>query len=168
MLSQEWLLLPSKICYDLTKMSILDSIDEKLVRLLGRDARQNSETLAKQLNVSAATVRRTLRKLIRSGLLHIVGVVDPTHFGVKVDAVITIDVAHDKLESAMETLAKHPDIRWLSTTTGRFDIIALAQFRSNEGLSDFITKTLAQVQGVKDSETFICLNVRKGRYVPLT
>jgi len=100
---------------------------EQLVKLLGQDAQQNSETLARRLNLSAATVSRRLRKLIRSELLHIVGVVDPNNFGFPLAAVITLDVAHDKLESAMEALAKLPEIKWVSTTTGRFDIIALAR-----------------------------------------
>ena len=149
-------------------MSIPDLTDEQLVRLLGQDARQNSETLAKQLNLSAATVRRRLRKLLRSGLLRIVGVIDPTNFGLPLAAVITIDVAHDKLEAAMEMLAERPEIKWVSTTTGRFDIIALARFRSTDCLSDFVTKDLAQIEGMKDSETFICLDVQKEFYVPLT
>jgi len=149
-------------------MSMLDSIDEQLARLLGQDARQNSETLAKQLKLSSATVRRRLRKLIRDDLLHIVGVVDPAKFGFPVAVVITLDVAHDKLELAMEALVKQPEIRWVSTTTSRFDIIALARFRSTNRLSEFMTKELAQLEGLKDSETFICLDVKKGRYVPFT
>ena len=149
-------------------MNIIDSIDEQIARLLGQDARQNSETLAKQLNLSSATVRRRLRKLIHSGLLRIVGVVDPGKFGFPVAVVITLDVAHEKLESAMETLAKRPEIRWVSTTTGRFDIIVLARFRSNDRLAEFMTKELAQLEGVKDSETFICLDVKKGSYIPFT
>ena len=150
------------------QMSITGSIDEQLVRLLARDARQNSETLAKQLNISSATVRRRLRRLIRSGSLRIVGVVDPIAFDRPLAVVITLDVAPDNLESAMEALAKKPEVGWISTTTGRFDIIALAQFRSSERLSNFITKELTQLEGVKDSETFVCLNVKKGRYVHLT
>ncbi len=145
-----------------------DSIDEQLVRLLGQDAWQNSETLAKQLKLSSATVRRRLRKLIRDELLHIVGVIDPTKFGFPVAVVITINVAHDKLELVVEALAKRPDILWVSTTTGRFDVIALAGFRSTNRLSEFVTKELAQLEGVKDSETFVCLDVKKGRYVPFT
>ncbi|GAH47789.1 unnamed protein product, partial [marine sediment metagenome] len=75
-------------------MSTLDSIDIQIVRLLGQDARQDSETLAKQLNISSATVRRRLRKLFRDEFLHIVGVVDPTKFGFPVAVVIALDVAH--------------------------------------------------------------------------
>ncbi len=143
-----------------------DSIDQQLVRLLSRDARQNSETLAKQLKLSAATVRRRLRRLLRSGLLRIVGVIDPTKFGYPLAAVIAIDVAHDKIESVVETLGKESEVKWLSTTTGRFDIMAVARFHSSDALSDFVTKKLAQIEGIKDSETFVCLDVQKGAYVP--
>ncbi len=149
-------------------MSMPDSVDEQLIRLLGQDARQSSESLAKQLNLSSATVRRRLRKLIRSDLLHIVGVVDPVRFTFPLAAVIALDVAHDKLESAMELLVNQPEIKWVSSTTGRFDIVAMARFHSTDNLSEFLTKQLAQMEWVKDSETFICLDVRKGRYVPLT
>jgi len=143
---------------------MLDSIDEQLARLLGQDARQNSETLAKQLKLSSATVRRRLRKLIRDDLLHIVGVVDPDKFGFPLAAIIALDVRHDKLESAMQALANHPKVRWVSTTTGRFDIIARVRFPSTESLSEFMVKELTQMEGVRNSETFICLDVRKGYY----
>ena len=145
-----------------------DSIDERIVRLLGQDARQNSKALAKQLNLSAATVRRRLRKLIQSESLRIIGAVDPTRFGLPLAVVITLDVSNDKLESAIEVLANQPEIKWVSSTTGRFDIIALARFPSMDSLSDVLTRHLTQMEGVRSSETFVCLDVRKGRVVPLT
>ena len=122
-------------------MSIPDSMDKQLVRLLGQDARQNSEILAKQLNVSSATVRRKLRKLIQSGALHIVGVVDPAKFGLPLAAIIALDVAHEKLKTVLELLAKRSEITWVLTTTGRFDIIARGRFASTDDLSDFLTVT---------------------------
>ncbi len=148
-------------------MSTPDATDERLVRLLGQDARQNSEKLAKKLNLSAATVRRRMRKLLRSGLLRIVGVVDAASFGFPLVAVISVDVAPDKLESVQDALGKQPEIRWTSTTTGRFDVIAVGQFRSNDSLSQFLIKKVAKIEGVKDSETFICLRVQKGTHVSL-
>ena len=146
-------------------MSTVDSIDEALVKLLGQDAQQNSETLAKQLNISAATVRRRLKKLIQNDLLRIVGVVDPKNFGYPLVALVTFDISQDKLTSTLEKLSKRPEIRWISTCTGRFDIVAIANFRSVDSLSDFNAKYLTQLEGIKDSETFICLDVKKGNYV---
>jgi len=146
-------------------MSNPDSIDEKLALLLGQDGRQSSETLAKKLKVSSATVRRRLRMLIQSGALKLTALVDPAKFGFPVTVVITLSVAHNKLKAALDMLSDLPETKWISTTTGRYDIIVLAQFRSNDRLSEFMIKEMAQVEGLKDSETFICLDVQKGYYV---
>jgi len=149
-------------------MSIPDSMDEQIVRLLGQDARQSSETLAKQLKLSSATVRRRLRKLLRSDLLRIVGVVDPSNFGFPLAVVIALNVAADKLEPTTEALANRPEITWASATTGPFDIIALARFRSTDCLSDFVTKELGQMEGVKDIQMLTCFRVKKGHHIPVT
>ncbi|MFC2025082.1 Lrp/AsnC family transcriptional regulator [Chloroflexota bacterium] len=141
-----------------------DSTDKKLVRLLGQNARQNSETLAKRLNISAATVRRKLRKLINSDALRIVGLVDPSKFGFPLAVMIALDIEHDKLELALDMLVNRPEVKWVSPTTGRFDIIAIARYPSTESFSDFMIKELAHMEGVKNSETFICLDVKKGHY----
>jgi len=145
----------------------IDSIDEQLVTLMGQDARRSSEAIAKKLGLSAATVRRRLRKLIGSGLLRIIGVVEPAKFGFSLSVMIALDVDHDKLDSALDVLINRPEIRWASTTTGRFDIVALGRFRSADSLSDFLKKELGQISGVRDSETLVCLDVKKGRYVAL-
>ena len=136
-------------------MNIPDSIDKQLIRLLGRDARQNSETLAKQLNISSATVRRKLRKFIQSGTLHIIGVVDPTKFDLPLTAVIALDVVYEQLKSVAETLVNRPEMIFVSSTTGRFDIIAVGQFASTDSLSGFLTDQLAPMDGVKNILSFL-------------
>ena len=144
----------------------INSIDQQLVKLLGQDAQQSAEQLAKKLNINAATIRRRIKKLIQNGSLHIVGVVDPAHFGLPLGAVITLDVAPDKLESTLEEIDEQPEIKWVVTTTGRYDIIAEARFSSLDALSEFNSRVLAKLDGVKNSETFIILNTKKG-YVRL-
>jgi len=155
----------AKICYNIAKMAILDSIDQELLQLLEQDARQKSEALAKQLGVSPTTVRRRIRDLIQSGVLRIVALVDPVEAGFPLISIIAFDVANENLESALQILTSRPEIKWLSTTTGRFDVLALARFRSTDELSNFVHKELADIEGLKDSETFVCLQVGKGRYM---
>ncbi len=149
-------------------MSTPDSFDKQLISLMGQDAKQSSEALAKKLKVSSATVRRRLRKLTRNDLLHVVGVVDPANFGLPLAAMIALDVDHDRLESAMDELVNRPEIKWVSTTTGRFDIVAVARFPSTDSLSDFLTDQLGKIEGVRDSETLVCLEIKKGRYTTLS
>lgn len=148
-------------------MRTSDKTDERLVQLLREDAKRNSQELAKQLKLSAATVRRRLRKLLGGGLLQIVGVIDPAKFGFPLATLIAVNVAHNELESAVKTLADEPGIVWLSTTTGRFDVMAIAQFRSIDALSEFLTKKLPRIEGIKDSETFVCLDIQKGTCVQI-
>ena len=149
-------------------MSTPDSIDKQLAILLGQDARQNSEELARKLNISAATVRRRLRRLVDSGLIRIVGTVDAAKFGYPLVAIINLDVDHNMTESVMEKLTEFKEIKWVSTSTGRYDILTLARFSTTAALSEFMSKELAQLDGVIDSETFICLDITKGKFIPLT
>ncbi len=132
---------------------------------LSKDARQSSEAPARRLNVSPATIRRRLRKLLESGMLRIVAVVDPNKVGLNVIAIIAFDVAHDRLELAAHILAARPEVKWAKTTTGRFDILALARFRSTDEVSDFLQRELTGIEGLKDSEPFICLREYKTHYM---
>jgi DNA-binding Lrp family transcriptional regulator len=53
----------------------------------------------------------------------------------------------------------------LATTTGRFDIMANVQFVSIDELYAFLRKELPKIEGLKNSETAICLRVRKAPYI---
>ena len=145
-----------------------DLIDEKIVRILGQDGRQTSEQIAKELNISAATVRRRIKKLVENDMLHFVGVVYPANFGYHQPAVVAIDVVPGKLDSVLDKLSELPEVKWIATTVGRYDIIAGLRFRSIDYLSEFVTNTLNHIDGIKDSETFICLKGTKdGPMLPL-
>ncbi len=145
----------------------MDEIDHKLVRLLAKDARSSSAVLAKLINVSHSTVRRRIRKLINDGTLHIVGVVDPAKFGFSFTAIVALSVAPQNLDSCRKILTSRPEVKWISTTTGRFDIMILGRFRSSRELSDFLLLHIKNIKGLKDSETFICLNMDKTHYMQL-
>ena len=145
----------------------LNDLDLKLVRLLQRDARQSSEKLAKLLDVSPSTVRRRLKDLIGSGLVRIAGFIDPRKAGFPFIAFIGCNIAPGYLDSATQTLVKLPQVRLLGTAAGRYDAIAIAAFRSAEELSDFLQSELSKVDGLRGSETLICLEMKKGNYMPI-
>jgi Lrp/AsnC family transcriptional regulator for asnA, asnC and gidA len=145
-----------------------DSIDIKLVKLLSKNARQDSETLAKKLDLSAATVRRRIKKLIGSGSLRIIGVVNAPSFGLPLSVIIALDVIPEKLDSAMKALNNLPGINRVFFTSGRYDVIVNANFASTSALADFIRDHLNKIEGLKDTETFICLDEERQHFLPLT
>jgi Lrp/AsnC family transcriptional regulator, regulator for asnA, asnC and gidA len=146
-----------------------DSVDKQIARLLAQDASQNSEILAKKLNLSSATIRRRLKRLLKSDYLRIIGVVDISKFELPLAAIFTMSVSYGKIESAVESLAKLPEIQWVSVTAGPSDIVALGRFPSNESLSNFLTKDLSKIKGLKNTGTYVCLSPQKFfRYIPFT
>jgi Lrp/AsnC family transcriptional regulator for asnA, asnC and gidA len=140
------------------------SLDERLIKLLQRDGRQSSESLARKLGASPSTVMRRIRKLTTDGVMRIVAAVDMCKLGWPVVAVIGLDVAPGALVAVMDALAKEDAVKYVASTTGRYDVMAWMLFRSNENLSQFTEKVLAGLDGVKDSETFLCLDIKRGRY----
>ena len=137
---------------------MLNGIDERIIHLLKKDATQNSEALAKHLNVSSSTVRRRIKKLMQSGVLRISASVDPTKVGLHLAVVLALDIVHDKLNQAEKKLADETQVEWVSKTTGRFDLIAFARFSSVAHLSTFLSSNLSRIDGIRNSETFICFD----------
>lgn len=144
-------------------------LDERIVRLLSTDGRLTGEQIADELNISSATVRRRINKLIEKKLLHFSVVVDPGNFGFPQAATIGLKISPDKTQSVVKYLSDIQEIRWLASTTGRFNLIAGMRYRSLSDLSDFITGVVPNIEGIQDSETFVHLKgVKRGPNLLLT
>jgi Lrp/AsnC family transcriptional regulator, regulator for asnA, asnC and gidA len=146
-------------------MATVDNIDEQLIRLLQEDSRQSSEQIARLIHVSPRTVRRRIKELTNKGIMRSVVLVDPEAFGYPILAVIAFNVIHGKLKQATEALSKRPEVKWVVSTAGNHDILSLARFHTTDELSDFLEEELATIDGISSTETFFCLNVKKGRYM---
>jgi Lrp/AsnC family transcriptional regulator for asnA, asnC and gidA len=151
----------------MTQMIMKDELDEQIIALLGNDARQSSKVLARQLNVSAATIRRRIGKLNRSGILQFVAAIDSVKAPYSTIVVLALDVERAKVKSVTDILVRLPEIKWVATTTGRFDILATAYLTTGSKLSDFLENRIGDIEGIRDSETFVCLDVRKGYLIPV-
>jgi DNA-binding Lrp family transcriptional regulator len=139
-----------------------DSPDTKLVELLQEDGRQSATTLGKKLGVSPAIIRRRIRQLIKDGTIRTVAVVNISKIGMRLIAIIGLQVVPSKALQVQKVLAKLPNIKVAAGVTGRFDVIIWARFNSIEELSNFVEHDLGSMDGVKGSETFTCLRVARG------
>ncbi len=145
----------------LAMSALIDSLDLQLISLLEKDAHQSSSNLGKQLGLSSSGIRRRVSRLIKEGVVRITTTVDPVKVGFPLETMMTFDVAHGKLDSVVNLLGSKPEIRWLSATSGRFDVIALAWFHSTDHLYDFMRREIGEFEGIRNVETFICLHVQK-------
>ena len=140
---------------------MIDLFDRELVALLEQNANQRSEKLAKQLSVSSSTVRRRMQELIKRGVIHIVAIPDSKEIGFPLVTIVALQVQHEHINSITNTLKRREEVKYLYVTSGRFDIIACMWFSSTEQLYNFIEKDIPKIDGVKSSETFVCLHMEK-------
>jgi len=92
-------------------MVSIDSTDQHLISLLTENARQTSETLAKQLGINSSIVRRRIQGLVKGEVIRIVALPEPDKIGFSFQAVVAFDVAHEKLDSVVEKLSLKPEVR---------------------------------------------------------
>lgn len=142
-------------------MVIIDSLDEKLIQLLGKDGRQSSKELSKQLAVSAGTVRRRLRRLIKSRVLRITALVSAEEMGLPLAAIVALDVAPENLNSVTKFLTGFRIVRWVAVVTGRFDLLVWLRLPSTKELFAFIQSELPKIEGIRNVETFVCLQTNR-------
>ena len=129
--------------------------------MLTQDASQTGDVIAKRLKVSPATVRRRKQQLVKRGVIRIVAIPDADKIGYPLKAVIAFDIDHNKLREAMEKLVKVPEVKWLCAISGRYDLMVSAWFKSTDALYEFMENEVASLEGLKNTETFICLRVAK-------
>ena len=146
-------------------MAEIDELDKKLINLLEQDAWQRSAVLAKILNMSEATVRRRLRRLIQRGVVRAVAITDSDTIPLPFYALIALNIAYNDIDDTAMALRSLPEIVWFATVTGEFDVIILARFPSVEALSQFVRIKLTTMKGVKDCVTSVCVHVHKGRHL---
>ncbi|MFC2005953.1 Lrp/AsnC family transcriptional regulator [Chloroflexota bacterium] len=140
---------------------MVNLLDKRLVDLLAEDAHQSSEVLAKQLRVSSSTVRRKINKLLQQKVIRIIAKPDPSKIGLPLAAMISFNVAHESLNLVIKALSKRPEVKFLAATSGRFDLIATLWFSSTDELYNFMESEVAKLEGVRNTETFVCLHVAK-------
>jgi len=140
----------------------LDSIDNKIVRLLGEDGRMSIGDMAKRLGVTAPTVRSRLKNLEEARLLKIRGLIDPDQHHEVTTALVAMSVrTHGKMDEILKKIADLDNVVWAGVVTGRYDIVAEVVFKGGTAeLYRFTTETILKMANVVRSETFVVMKSR--------
>jgi len=139
----------------------LSESDMRIVRELSVNASQTSEQLAGKLGLAPSTVRQKVAKLLKSGVVRIIGVPDPSVIAYHGWAVLGINTSPSKVDSVVRELAQSDAIYTIASSLGQFDVIALAQFATIDELQVFTREKLPKVVGVKGIEVFVLTRPKK-------
>ena len=141
----------------------LDPLGKAIVRQLQQDGRRSYTAIAAAVGLSEAAVRTRVRVLLDSGVLQIVAVTDPLILGFGVMASIGVMGDGDS-RTVADALSAIAEVDYCVLTTGRYDLQLEVVCRDNEHLLTVLNDRIRTVEGVRDTETSICLRVHKQTY----
>ena len=140
---------------------VVDNLDGQIVQILKKDGRASNAHIARALGVSEGTVRRRLKMLINGGVVHVNVSLDPAKMGLTTEVIIGLEVDPDKMDPVCASLAAFDEIGYVTLTTGAVDVFAWGRFSSTESLGLFLRSKVGKIAGVRRTETYMCISVRK-------
>jgi Lrp/AsnC family transcriptional regulator for asnA, asnC and gidA len=143
--------------------TILDAVDNEIIRLLTEDGRMPIGEMAKKLNVTAPTIRSRIKILDEKGLFKVSGFVDPSRHPDMITALVAMSVqSKGQMDQIMDNISRLPNVAWAGVVAGRYDIVAeVVCVGGKDELYQFTTETILKIGNVVRSETFIVMKSRK-------
>ncbi len=142
----------------------IDRIDSKMIQLLQQDGRIPNTEIAKKLEISEATVRTRLKRLIDEEFIQIVAVSNPFKLGFDIAGDLYIHVEIRKVENVIEKLKDHKELWYIVMTTGNANINAEFIVKNLADLNDLIYNKISKIDGVQRIETSVIMKYVKRRY----
>ena len=142
----------------------MDELDRKIINLLESNGRASNARIARDVGVSEGTVRRRLKRLISEQIINVVALPDPQKLGFESEALIGVQVDPDKIDDVASRIAALEHTRWVTVTTGTYDVFAWATLPNAEALGRFLREQVGAIPGVRRTETFVNLAVMKREF----
>ena len=139
----------------------MDELDLQILEKLQTNGRSRYTAIAKELGVAEGTVRNRVAKLMDSGALQIIGMVDPHQMGYHTPALIGVSIQPPHLDAAASAIAALPQVSYLILVSGGFDLMVEVMCENRECLAAFLRDKLHNITGVQRTETFTILHTYK-------
>lgn len=140
----------------------LDATAKRIIELLQEDGRISYAAIAKAVGLSEAAARARVQKLLDSEVMQVVAVTDPTQVGFTRQAMIGVRTEGDPLQVG-DRLAQVPEVDYVVTTAGSFDLLVEVVCEDDPHLLDVI-RQVREIEGVVSTETFVYLKLNKQHY----
>jgi Lrp/AsnC family transcriptional regulator for asnA, asnC and gidA len=141
----------------------LDEVSKAIIEQLQEDGRRPYGAIGKAVGLSEAAVRQRVAKLLDAGVMQIVAVTDPLQVGFPRAAMIGIRTDGD-MEAVADALAELSEVDYVIISAGSFDILIEVVCEDDDHLLDLISHRIRAIPGVRTTETFVYLRLRKQIY----
>ena len=145
------------------RSGVMDEMSKGIIEQLQQDGRRPYAAIGKAVGLSEAAVRQRVQRLLDNGVMQIVAVTDPLELGFARQAMIGLTV-EGPLEPVADALAEMDEIDYVVVTAGGFDLLAEVVCESDEHLLEVLSNRIRTIAGVRATESFVYLKLRKQTY----
>lgn len=151
------------------KAADIDQLDEKILKLITRNARIPFLEVARECGVSGAAIHQRVQRLLNIGVIS--GsefIVNPQRLGYNTCAFMGVHLDKAKYhKQVVEALRAIPEVVECHYTTGQYAIFVKIQTKTNKHLKQIIDEELQDIEGIARTETFMSLEMDFKRQVPI-
>ena len=134
----------------------LDGVARRIVAELEADGRRSYAAIAKSIGLSEAAVRQRIQRLLGAGAIRIVAVTDPAALGLRRQALVGVHADGDA-RTVADRLGEIEEVAGVVLTAGGFDLLLEVAAADDDDLLRVLHEEIRQVEGVRDTETFVYL-----------
>ncbi|UOX92499.1 Lrp/AsnC family transcriptional regulator [Amycolatopsis sp. FBCC-B4732] len=144
----------------------LDELDLAICAALGEDARVPFKEVSRHVGTSESTVARRVDSLVRRGCLRFRTLAEPSMFGYALEFMLWLSVVPGELDRAGQQLAAHPGTKYLSATTGRFNLVGQIVLRHYGELYRHTTDVVGALPGLREADVTLQVSTLKRAWAP--
>ncbi len=135
----------------------LDSLDCKILSMLGKNARVPFLEIARESGVSGAAIHQRIQKLLHNGVISgFQTIINPEALGLDTCAFVGLCLNNPKdTEIVVEKLKNIPEVVECHHTTGSHDLLIKVFARNNAHLLEIIQNKISTLSAGR-TETMIC------------
>ncbi len=147
----------------------IDSLDKKILSIISKDARIPFLEVARECGVSGAAIHQRVQKMMNAGI--ITGsefIVDPIKIGFTTCAYVGIFLEKASMfDDVVHELEQIQEITECHYTTGNYSVFIKIYAKNNSHLKTVISDKLQSINGIARTETYISLEERFKRHLPI-
>lgn len=127
----------------------LDRTDYEIIRALHEDARISASDIARRLDANERTIRKRIDRLTALGVIRLTAIVNPSAFGYVVAVDIFLEADPDLEDEILRSLTAMEQVTYIAFGQGSRDLSIEARFKDNDGVREFLRRTLPSIPGLK-------------------
>src|SRR5687768_6951457 len=148
---------------------LLDDINLRIIDMLTRDASRPFVEIAKELEISDATVHMRVRRLVAAGILRKFTIAtDNVLLGYDHLAFIGININEGSADEVIASLSQFDEILELHEIYGQFDLLLKIRAKSLEEMREIVANKIGKVPQITEAELMTVLKtIKEEQMIPL-